>query len=472
MEMLLSDWLQVTEKDRILEKVWGFNSEVEYNNLEVYISFLRKNLLLSALKHKLKQCVELVTIWRKIMIKSLKRKFIFSAFIIMTIVMAIILGLVNFFMYSQTIKRTENMLSFLVNNDFSNRSEEHKNINNNSGQFKLFPSFDYKDNLNTFVVTIDNDGNISEYSDRLHTSFTQEEKYELSNKIINENSEKGIYDEFYYLLNKKENKTILAVTDISQQQAMLKQLLIISFIIYIVSICVVILIALFLSNWVIRPAKTAIQKQKQFIADASHELKTPLTIIKSNADVLESELGENKWVGYIQSESLRMSELVNDMLYLAKYDDNKFDIYEFDLSSAVTQASLPFESIAFEKEVKFDTYITPGINYTGDKKAMKQLITILLDNALKNTEKNGKVEINLTTNKKNILIKVSNTGVPIPKDDLEKIFDRFYRYDNARSRKNGGFGLGLSIANAIVTKSGGTINVRSKNGINLFLVKL
>lgn len=407
------------------------------------------------------------------MIKSLKRKFIFSAFIIMTIVIAIIFATINYFMYSQTMKRSEEMLTFLANNKDVVKPSEYKSRPEDTKQFKLFPTFnDYKDNVGTFVVVLDDDGNILEYKTKFATSLSQEEKDKIVKTVINENSDKGIYDGFYYLFNKKGNETVLAITDISQQQAMLKQLLIVSVLVYIISICIVIVIAILLSNWVIRPAKTAIQKQKQFIADASHELKTPLTIIRSNADVLESELGESKWIGYIQSEAIRMSELINDMLYLAKYDDNKIDIQEFDLSKAITQAVLPFESIAFEKEVEFNLSINSNIKFTGDKKAIQQLVMILLDNALKNTEKKGKVKITLIAEKKAILLKVSNTGNPIPKECLDNIFDRFYRNDNARTRENGGFGLGLAIANSIVTASKGTINVKSENGINSFLVKL
>jgi signal transduction histidine kinase len=225
-----------------------------------------------------------------------------------------------------------------------------------------------------------------------------------------------------------------------------------------------------LATWAITPIAEAWDKQKQFIADASHELKTPLTIIATNTDVVlananDTVQNQSKWLSYIKSETVRMSKLVSDLLYIAKSDVNEVAMVmtEFNLSHTVQGVCLVFESVAFEKGKFLDSNIVDGISYKGDEDRIKQLITILVDNAIVHSNGNANIMVSLCYDVKDkVKISVSNTnGEDIPKGYEERLFERFFRVDKARNRSNGSHGLGLNIAQSIVKNHGGTISVTS-----------
>lgn len=225
-----------------------------------------------------------------------------------------------------------------------------------------------------------------------------------------------------------------------------------------------------LASWAITPIADAWDKQKQFIADASHELKTPLTVIATNTDVIlanyeDTVQNQAKWLNYIKSETSRMSKLVADLLYIAKTDVNEVAMVmnEFNLSHTVLGICLVFESVAFEKGKLLDTNIDEEISFKGDEDRIKQLITILIDNAIVHSNDNADIMVTLKRdNKDKIKLSVSNTnGEDIPKGMENRLFERFFRVDKARNRSNGSHGLGLNIAQSIVKNHNGTITVTS-----------
>ena len=227
-------------------------------------------------------------------------------------------------------------------------------------------------------------------------------------------------------------------------------------------------ISLFLANWALRPVKRAWQQQRQFVADASHELKTPLTVILANTGVLqahpEDRVGEQmQWVSNTREEALRMKGLVEDMLFLAKSDAGaKPSVCErVNLSDLVTGCLLSFEPVAFEAGVALEAEVEEAISVQGDGAQLKQLTAILLDNAVKYAGEGGAARISLGRVSAGARLVVCNSGDPIPAEDLPRLFDRFYRVDKARGRDKGGYGLGLAIAKGIVEAHGGRIGVKS-----------
>ena len=239
------------------------------------------------------------------------------------------------------------------------------------------------------------------------------------------------------------------------------------------SIIAIYIIAQKISRTIVKPVEDSFEKQKQFISDASHELKTPLAVIEANSDVLQDKVGENKWITYIQKEVQSMNKLVNDLLVLARME--KIDTtnnQKFDLSKEVQMSVSVFESMIYEKKIELETNISEGIEFNGDKEDIKHIISIILDNAIKHTEKNGKIIVNALKEKSNIKIEIKNLGEPIPEEEREKIFERFYRVDKSRNRSEKRYGLGLSIAKEIVDKYNGTIKASSKDGFTSFIVKL
>ena len=233
-------------------------------------------------------------------------------------------------------------------------------------------------------------------------------------------------------------------------------------------------ISVFFSRWALRPVKRAWEQQRQFVADASHELKTPLTVILANTSILMSHpertiASQSQWVESTQAEGERMQGLVADLLLLARLDAEETDIVKskpkerIDLSNLVEGELLQFESVAFERAIELESDVDEGITVQGSIERLRRLVTTLLDNACKYAGDNGKVRVELHAQNGSTRFVVHNTGSLIPAEDLQHVFDRFYRADKARTSGTGGFGLGLSIAKEVAEEHGGTITAKSSD---------
>ena len=292
-------------------------------------------------------------------------------------------------------------------------------------------------------------------------------------KVSNRKFDEGYIGNYIYKVRKigingKEVTLIDSETTIKE----LKTTIMISIIIGALGIIIIFVIAKKISTIIVQPVENTFEKQKQFISDASHELKTPLAVIEANADVLQDKVGENKWIAYIQNEVQSMNKLVNDLLVLARMENkNISNNQKFNLSKEVEMSVSVFESMMYEKNITLETHIKDGIEFNGDKEDIKHIISILIDNAIKHTEENGKIIVNTLKEKNNIKIEIKNQGKPIPEEERQKIFERFYRVDKARSRAEKRYGLGLSIAKGIVEKYKGTISVSCKDGFTSFIVR-
>ena len=226
-------------------------------------------------------------------------------------------------------------------------------------------------------------------------------------------------------------------------------------------------ISVFLSSVALRPAERAWQQQRQFVADASHELKTPLTVILANTDILlkhpdEPVSAQLRWVENTRAEGMRMKGLIDDLLYLARMDVTAAPVQAtFSLSDAVWSAALPFEAVAFERNVHLELQIADGVSLTGNEAQIRQLVAILLDNAVKYADANGTATLSLSPEPDGARLAAHNTGAPIDKADLPHVCERFYRAEASRDRRTGGFGLGLAIAQSIAEQNGALITVTS-----------
>lgn len=287
-------------------------------------------------------------------------------------------------------------------------------------------------------------------------------------------------NKYRYLLKynpPKDNYSIVFL-DRTLEISTINRLLFIFIIITGIGLIFIFFISVLLANWTIKPVAKAWDQQKQFIADASHELKTPLTVISTNTDVILSNSSDtvesqSKWLNYIKNETIRMTKLVNSLLYIAKYDANETKILfkKINLSNIISSICLQYEPLIYENNKKLITDIDNNITIMGDEDKIKQLLNILMDNALKYSLNNGIIKISLKKNKQsNIYITVSNSSETISKEQLNKIFDRFFRIDSSRNRKTGGSGLGLNIAKSIVEIHKGSINVVNKDNITSFII--
>ena len=267
---------------------------------------------------------------------------------------------------------------------------------------------------------------------------------------------------------------IIALADTSQERNSLMELLKNALIVGAVTLLVFFGASILLARWAVKPVETAWTQQKQFVGDASHELKTPLTVILSNADMILSHPGEDgsRWAENIKAEGQRMKELVQQLLSLARSDDGTSQpVFEtVDLSYLCTDSVLAFEPVAFEGGHELIDDIQPEVRLQGDKAGLTQLCGILLDNAQKYASPQGKIWLTLESTGKTARLSVANEGEAIPQEDLTRIFERFYRADP--SRHGEGHGLGLAIARRVTEQHKGKIWAQSEPGKNTFIVTL
>jgi len=318
--------------------------------------------------------------------------------------------------------------------------------------------------INFFVLMADKDGNYlaSLNNDDLDSNTAQ---YYVSQTMSSKKSS-GIINKLQFYRLQKTNGTMIVFTDKGAELNMLRNLTKTTIIIGIISFILLSLLTLVISRKSIQPIKMAFEKQKHFISDASHELKTPLTIISANADVLSDEIGDNKWLNYIKSQTERMNVLVNDLLNLTRIENKTADFVcsEFNLSKAIESTALPFECQAFEMQKSLDIDIQEDLMFKGSEDHIKQMAAIFIDNALKYSNDQGKIKITLKAQGDKRILSVFNTGSGIKEDEKEKIFERFYRSDDSRARSTGGYGLGLAIAKSIIDRYKFKISVEIAEG--------
>lgn len=285
----------------------------------------------------------------------------------------------------------------------------------------------------------------------------------------------GSIDDYIYVVRTLRSGNVVYIF-VNNKEALQnsKQFFIVSIFIFLLSVIVFTIISYYLSRWMIKPSEKAIKNQKIFVANISHDLKTPITIIRANADLIENEVKNKKSIKYIQQETEKLNHLVNEMLTLTRIDNtiSKENFKNFNFGDSLFDVVLPFESIAYEKGIKFNINIDESTNYFGNETNIQKLAEILIDNAMSYTAKGGIVDVDAYESSKVITLSVTNTGEPISDEKKEEIFDRFYRESKSRESTGNHYGLGLSIASTIVKKHNGKISVESKNGKNTFTVIL
>ena len=330
------------------------------------------------------------------------------------------------------------------------------------------PIFDNNRNIrfmdNTiYTIKLDSNNNITDIINHSNNGIEE--------TTIKENKKEKIgflyFDKYSYKL---ENGKILVIANNFNIQNMLLKGLRNSIIIFILLNIIFIYISKLITNWITKPVMESFNKQKDFIYDASHELKTPLAVIMSNISCLKDNPKEKKWLNNIENESNKMNDLIKKLLTLAKTEREDYSKLEGNLSKTIELSSISFEAVAYEKGITLEYNIQDNIKFNYNENDIKELISILLDNAIKHSYDNEKIKINLNKENNNIILEVVNKGDEIKKEDEEKIFERFYRVDKARTRNENRYGLGLAIAKNIVINHRGTIKASSKNNITTFKV--
>ncbi len=316
---------------------------------------------------------------------------------------------------------------------------------------------------NSFVAKLNNEDQDYKILSVDEEVFSDEELNQLISKILSRPKTAGRINNVYYKFISINNSYFLLAINASEQLNELSYSILEMLLIYLLIYVLLFIVVYLFSFTVFEPIKETLAKQQQFISNASHELKTPLTIISANADVLKQR-DQNQWIANVKEQTERLEIIIADMLEMAKIDEVSPKLYksEFNLSEEVIKATLPFDALAFEKGKILELDVAPDIIYNGDKESVKKIINILLDNAIKYSNKDGLIKVSLYKKNGKNNLSVYNTGSAVPANQAKKIFERFYRFDNSRSRETGGSGLGLAIAKSIATANKWKISAVSK----------
>ncbi|MDR0924444.1 MAG: HAMP domain-containing histidine kinase [Hungatella sp.] len=399
------------------------------------------------------------------MIKKLRRRFVLVNMAFVISILSAVLGMFYYTSFKRMERQTVMALYQAVDRNLPDRLPDKL-------EFGRRPPKNLPSLVPSFVVTLNNRNSIENIRE-MNITVTKDQASALVELAKADGSLQGELKDYplRYLKVPFPEGTKIVFADQRYERNNLKILLVNCLLVFLVAVFLFLILSIFLSRLALRPVENAWRMQNQFIADASHELKTPLTVILANLQILSHHrectiMDQQKWLDNTKEEAERMKQLVEELLFLARSDTGSVQASQaakaaLDFSDIVLNGVLLFESIAFENKVKLENEIGQGIILDGWEAQLKQVITILLDNACKYAGKNGSVSVRLKKSSHNAVLTVQNTGAPIPEKDQAHVFERFYRTDESRVRKEGGYGLGLSIAKTIIDHHKGKISLAS-----------
>ena len=413
------------------------------------------------------------------MIRDLRKKFILVAMLSTMLVLTAIMGVVNFSNYREMLDRADEMTALLEQNDgkFPEEPSWHEQDDTETPPAK--PENDEKDKsrfsvetpfeTRYFTVTVDENGEVTDCDlDRI-AAVDEETAEEYTQTAQQKNKTTGFQGIYRYRVTETEDGAKYVFLDCRREISNFRTVLVTTISVSLLGLAAVFVLVVIFSRMVFRPVEESIQKQKRFITDASHELKTPLTIIDANIEVMEMESGESQWTKSTRKQIQRLSGLVQQLVTLSRLDEEKGleEKCEFNLSEAVSECVQPYESLAQTREKNLTLNIEEDITYTGDERSIRRLAGILMDNAVKYSSENGNITLTLKKKGKKIFLEVYNDADDLPQGKLDVLFERFYRLDSPRNSGTGGSGIGLSMAKAIVQAHKGKITAENKNGRGL-----
>lgn len=416
------------------------------------------------------------------MIKKFRRRFILLAMAALLLVLSLIIGGINIYNFHEVAEDADELLEIIsINrgkfpeeldvpsahngrneNDFHGRKPD-----NDLG--RLSPETPYETRYFYIGISVE-----TGEADLIETSKIVAVDAETAEQMAREALEKekthGYVGEYRFYIARGRVHTYVVFVDCGRTLESAKRFLATSLTISAAGYLLVFVIVAFLSRYAIRPVMAGYEKQRQFISNAGHEIKTPLTIIRADADVLEMDIGENEWISDIRQQVQRLSDLTEELSKLSRMDESELPIVmtELDFSSIAARQVQAFEAPAKTGKLKLRSSIQPDLSVRGNEKALNQLCSVLLDNAVKYSVPGSEIEVCLEKNGSRLLLCVSNPSRhPLPLKDLDQLFERFYRTDPSRSSETGGFGIGLAIAKAVAQGHGGKIWAECPDGIHL-----
>lgn len=407
------------------------------------------------------------------MINRLRRQFIMIAMLSVTLVVLLTAVSINVFNYLSTDKSLSDTLQMIEENQgMIPQFSGGKPGKPPRGQFT--PETPYSTRY--FVLYYSADGTLDRADMRHIAAVTEEDADRFLSVALSRGEGMGYTGDYKYYVTRTGDSRYLAIfLDCQRELHSIRTFALISLLVAVICVALVYILIWLFSKKAIEPTAKSVEKQKRFITDASHELKTPLTVIAASLKVLEMEVGQQKWIDKAQAQTEHMTRLVNDLVTLARLDEEKppLRFVQFDVSGVVAETAESFRDFAAAKGHPLEIDVAPGLSCRGDEYAIRQLVSVLLDNAVKYADSGGSIRFRLEAAPKGAVLRVSNPCAGLDTTELDKLFDRFYRPDRSRSKQTGGFGVGLSIARSIVEAHHGSIRAECpEDSIIQFVVAL
>lgn len=416
------------------------------------------------------------------MMKQIRIRFIRIALLALSLAMLLVADAINAVHIVSTVNEQYETLQYLTENqnNFSKKKQggtfggenQKKEFSATEDSFQQGGKNNHNHHMQAaleesryFMAIQNTDGELLLGDGSKETDYTEEELLAIAGRVFASGDESGMIENYLYRVTERDDgfKTAVFLNCESKRNEII-WLALISLLACAIGILLALILVSLLSKKAIQPMMENIERQKQFITDAGHELKTPLTVISANMDVLSMDIGQNEWVQGTQKQVANMRKLVNELVYLSRMDetDSHLEKSIVDLSKAVQDVAAPFEGMADFNGKVLNLHIVENITVNGDEAALRRLVSILCENAVKYAPEDSEILISLTQSGKSVVLITENVmKEPLSEEALNHLFDRFYRADESRSKEeNSGFGIGLSIARAITEKHGGTIKAK------------
>lgn len=415
------------------------------------------------------------------MIKRLRIRFVAAAMLSLFIVLAVIMVSINILNYRSIVKEADETLlllsfndgKFPIRNSYSSAPpipyEFDNRIRRLPGEAfpNMSPELPYESRF--FSVMIDNEGEVISLDTEHIAAIDEDSAVELAKKVLKSKKPSGFTESYRYIVSESEYSVRVIFLDCTRPLSTFYTFLLASCSISFSGLIAVFILMALLSGKIVKPISESYEKQRRFVADAGHEFKTPITIIDADAEVLEMDMPDNEWLSDIRKQAKRLTSLTNDLIYLSGIEENQamLTAIEFPFSDMVVEAAQSFRPLVKTRNKEFILDIEPMLTVKGDEKALRQLVSILLDNALKYSSSESQIKVVLQRQGKTVHLTVTNETEYISKSDILHMFDRFYRADKSRNSETGGSGIGLSVAKAIVDAHKGKISAASADGASL-----
>lgn len=399
------------------------------------------------------------------MLKKMRRRFVMGAMAAFGLVMLVLVTGINLIIYYHMTANQDRQISSLLT--YMQQEKERGR--------PLFPPLsdmpgvggsEAEFTTRFFAVHCDPSGRINVVFRDYISSVDDEQARDYAEKIMGRKRDTGYYKDYRYQIRADDTGSVVLFLNVAGELEFARTLLVISIVTGIVSLLTIFMLVMFFSKRAIEPYAKNIERQKRFITDAGHEIKTPLTSIATSADIAAMEYEGDEWIENIQKQAARMTRLVSELVALSRLDEERPfpEKTVFSLSEAAWEAAEPFAALCRASGKRYSQEIQEQLSVRGDRDSIRQLISILLDNAVRYSDAGGEIRMRICRRLGRPCIEVFNTCMLKNTRELDRLFDRFYRPDESRSKYTGGTGIGLSMARAIAEAHGGTIRAKSPDG--------